>query len=123
MAQTALRGNEATSEILAAVVTTNGCHDSEVFPDLLAATAAEMEQVSADGAYDKRRCYDAVTEDEIRPAIPPQKNAEIWQHGNCQAPLHPRDENLRAIRRQGVSLGNESRTTAAALSPRRRCIA
>ncbi len=93
--------NEATGEILAAVVTTNGCHDSEVFPDLLEATEAEIEQVSADGAYDKRRCYDAVLEDGIKPAIPPQKNAKIWQHGNCKAPPHPRDENLRAIRRQG----------------------
>jgi len=32
---------------------------------------------------------------------PPQKNAKTWQHGNYKAPPHPRDENLRAIRKRG----------------------
>lgn len=31
--------------------------------------------------------------------IPPQNNAKILQHGNCNAPPHPRDENLRQIRK------------------------
>ena len=31
--------------------------------------------------------------------IPPQKNARIWRHGNLKGEPHPRDENLRAIRR------------------------
>ncbi|MEO1299121.1 MAG: IS5 family transposase [Cyanobacteria bacterium J06636_16] len=95
--------DEATGDILGAVVTTNGVHDSEVLADILGASDAEIEQVSADGAYDKRRCYDALQARErpVKVAIPPQKNAKIWQHGNCQAPPHPRDENLRAIRKQG----------------------
>jgi hypothetical protein len=93
--------DEATGEILAGVVTTNDVHDSEVFAALLEATDAELEQVSADGAYDKRRCYDVLQEREAKAGIPPQKNAKIWQHGNCKAPPHPRDENLRAIRKQG----------------------
>ena len=95
--------DEATGEILGAVVTTNGVHDSAVFADLLEATDADIEQVSADGAYDKRRCYEAIQarEKPVKVAIPPQKNAKIWQHGNSKAPPHPRDDNLRAIRRQG----------------------
>ena len=93
--------DESTGEILAAVVTTNNVHDSEVLPDLLEVTEADIEQVSADGAYDKRRCYDALTDQGATAAIPPQKNAKIWQHGNCKAPPHPRDENLRAIRKRG----------------------
>lgn len=93
--------DESTGEILAAVVTTNDFHDSEVLPDLLEATEADIEQVSADGAYDKRRCYDALSDRGAKAAIPPQKNAKIWQHGNSKAPPHPRDENLRAIRKRG----------------------
>ena len=93
--------DESTGEILAAVVTPNNVHDSEVLPDLLEATDADIEQVSADGAYDKRRCYDALMERGTEAGIPPQKNAKIWQHGNCKAPPHPRDENLRAIRKRG----------------------
>ena len=93
--------DESTGEILAAVVTPNNVHDSEVLPDLLEATDADIEQVSADGAYDKRRCYDTLMERGTKAGIPPQKNAKIWQHGNCKVPPHPRDENLRAIRKRG----------------------
>lgn len=93
--------DESTGEILSAVLTTNDVHDSEVLADLLEATEADIEKVSADGAYDKRRCYDTLTERGAEAVIPPQKNAKIWQHGHCKAPPHPRDENLRAIRKQG----------------------
>ena len=34
-------------------------------------------------------------------AIPPQKNAKIWRHGNHAGPKHARDENLRQIRQRG----------------------
>jgi hypothetical protein len=33
--------------------------------------------------------------------IRPRKDAVNWQHGNCNAPPHPRDENLRYIRKHG----------------------
>ena len=69
--------DESTGEILAAVIITNDCHESEVLPDLLEATEADIEQVSGDRAYDTRRCYDS------------------------KAPPHPRDENLRAIGKRG----------------------
>ena len=83
------------------MVTTNDVHDSEVLPDLLEVSEADIEKVSADGAYDKRRCYDALTDRGAEAVIPPQKNAKIWQHGNCKAPPHPWDENLRVIRKRG----------------------
>jgi hypothetical protein len=45
--------------------------------------------------------YDAIAQREAKPVIPPRKNAVIWQHGNCKAPPHPRDENLRSICKHG----------------------
>jgi hypothetical protein len=93
--------DEATGEILAGVVTSNNVHDSEVLADLLEVTDADLEQVSADGAYDTRPCYEVIQAREAKAGIPPRKNAKIWQHGNCKAPPHPRDENLRAIRQHG----------------------
>jgi transposase len=93
--------DEATGEILAAVVTTNDVHDGEVLNDVLEAIEGDIEQVSADGAYDHRHCYDEITERRAKPVIPPRKDAVIWQHGNCKAPPHPRDENLRYIRKHG----------------------
>ena len=93
--------DEATGEILAAVVSTHDWTDPEILPDLLQQIEPEIEQVSADGAYDTSNCYDAITERQAKPVIPPRKNAVIWQHGNCKAPPHPRDENLRSIRKHG----------------------
>jgi IS5 family transposase len=93
--------DEATHEFVAVVVSTNDFKDSQLLPDLLEQVADELSQVSADGAYDSRNCYDAIREREARAAIPPQKRAKIWQHGNTKAERHIRDENLRAIRQKG----------------------
>ncbi len=91
----------ATHEVVAAVVSTNDFKDSQILPDLLTQVEGDIKQVSADGAYDSRNCYDAIGERAARAAIPPQKRARIWQHGNSKAAPHLRDDNLRAIRRKG----------------------
>ena len=93
--------DEGTGEILAAVVSTNDWGDSEALPDLVEQIEGDIDQVSGDGAYDTRACYDPITERGAKPVIPPCKNAVIGQHGNCKAPPHPRDEELRQIRQHG----------------------
>jgi IS5 family transposase len=93
--------DEVTGEFVAVVVSTNSFKDSQLLPDLLEQVADQISQVSADGAYDSRNCYDAIRERKARAAIPPQKRARIWQHGNMKSERHIRDENLRAIRRKG----------------------
>ena len=93
--------NESTGEILSTEVTPNTVHDSELLDNLLDTINASVEQVSADGAYDTRRCYEVLQEKGAKAIIPPRKNAKIWQHGNCGGPAHPRDENLRFIRKHG----------------------
>jgi hypothetical protein len=93
--------DEATGEIVAAVLTTNSSHDSQVLPDLLAQVGEEITQVSGDGAYDRRTCYDAIGKRQARAAIPPQHNAKIWRHGNTKAERLARDENLRRVRQIG----------------------
>jgi IS5 family transposase len=93
--------DEANGEIVAAVVTTNSSHDSQELPDLLDQVDEEITQVSGDGAYDRRRCYDAIRKRHARATIPPQHNAKIWQHGNTRAERLARDENLRRIRQIG----------------------
>jgi IS5 family transposase len=93
--------DQATGEFVAAVVSTNSFKDSQILPDLLEQVEGKISQVSADGAYDSRNCYEAIRAREARAAIPPQKRARIWQHGNTKAERHIRDENLREIRRKG----------------------
>lgn len=63
----------------------------------------ETASFAGDGVYDTRQVYDAIQAraPDARIIIPPQKNARIWQHGNCKATPLPRDENLRAIRKSG----------------------
>jgi hypothetical protein len=96
-----LGADESTGEIVAVVVTTNNLADSQVLEDLLAQVDDEMEQVSGDGSYDKRNCYEAIRKRKAKAAIPPQRNAKIWQHGNSKAERLIRDENLRRIRQVG----------------------
>jgi hypothetical protein len=40
------------------VASTNDVTDAEALPDLLQDVPGEIEQVSADGTYDQRRCYE-----------------------------------------------------------------
>jgi IS5 family transposase len=93
--------DEATGEILAAVVSTNDVADCEVLPDILDGIEQEIEQVSGDGGYDTLDCYDAITARGAASTIPPRRNAKIRQHGNCKTPPHPRDQNLRQVRQVG----------------------
>jgi IS5 family transposase len=93
--------DEASGEVVAAVVTTNNYHDSQILPDLLDQVEEEINQVSGDGAYDRRSCYEAIRARHARATIPPQRNAKIWQHGNTKAERLARDENLRRIRQVG----------------------
>lgn len=91
----------ASGELVAAVVTTNNYSDGQVLPDLLAQVAEELKQVSGDGGYDKRQCYEAIQARGAQATIPPQRNAKIWQHGNTKAERLARDQNLRRIRQVG----------------------
>ena len=94
--------DSATHEIQAVVLTEASVDDAEVASDLLDQTSEPIEQFSADGAYDKRKVYSACEKRKIpKIAIPPRRDARIWQHGNCAAPPLPRDENLRQIRKMG----------------------
>jgi IS5 family transposase len=93
--------DEASGEIRAAVVTTNNFGDGQLLANLLEQVEDALSQVTGDGGYDDRQCYDAIRERGARAVIPPQKGARIWQHGNSKAERHARDENLRACRRYG----------------------
>lgn len=98
-----LGGNPETGEIVAAVLTENSVSDDAVVAELLAQIEEDLRSCAADGAYDKRKVYDALHEHspDADVLIPPRRNAHIWQHGNSKAERHRRDENLRYIRKHG----------------------
>lgn len=92
-------------EIRAEEMTDNATHDSEVVKDLFLQEDATIEAFAGDGAFDTRSVYTACQDRNVsRILIPPRQGAKIWQHGNSSQPLHPRDVNLRAIRKKGRKL-------------------
>lgn len=96
--------DEKTGDILVGEVTGNDTADSEMAEPLFdqLPPTTPIDQVSADGAFDRRHCYETLVAREVRTiAIPPREDARIWQHGNRKGHPLPRDENLRAIRSMG----------------------
>ena len=93
--------DEASREIVAAVATTNNVSDDEVLADLLEQITEQVEQVTADGAYDKRKCYEAIAERKARAVIPPRRGARLWHQDDSTDEQSARDENIRRISEVG----------------------
>ncbi|MCJ7542289.1 MAG: IS5 family transposase, partial [Desulfobacterales bacterium] len=98
-----LGADPESGEIQAVLLTENNISDDAVVKDLLEQIEQTLLACAADGAYDKRKVYDALNKHspEVEILIPPRKNARIWQHGNSKAERLKRDENLRYIRSHG----------------------
>ena len=96
--------DEETKDILIGEVTGNDAADCQMLAPLLDQLPdnTTIDQLSGDGAYDRRMCYDALKARGVSyVTIPPQHNARIWRHGNSKDERYARDENLRRIRQVG----------------------
>ena len=93
--------DEASREIVAAVATTNNVSDDEVLADLLEQITVKVEQITADGAYDKRKCYAAIKQKQARAVIPPRRGAKLWHQSDGTDEQPARDENIRRISEVG----------------------
>ena len=91
----------ATSDIRAVEFTPSRDGDSPVLPDLLGQIpeAEQIGTITADGAYDTRRCHKAIIEWQAMPIIPIRKNGRLWKD-DCPA-ARARNETLRATRHFG----------------------
>jgi len=90
--------DESTGEILSGVVSTNNVSDDEAFGDLLDGIEGDIETVSADGAYDKRKCYDVIAERNAQANIPPREDAQYWDK---EGESHARNQTLNRIEAVG----------------------
>ena len=87
-------------EIRAIQTTGNDVSDDDATKDTLEEEKSQINSFTGDGAYDKRKVYNYCKKRNVSTIrVPPRKNAKIWQHGNSNSPPHPRDENLRQIRK------------------------
>lgn len=73
--------DEETLEIRAVEVTTSSIGDAPMLPDLLNQIPADEDlgSVTADGAFDTRKCHDAIAARNAHAVIPPRKNAKLWK--------------------------------------------
>lgn len=88
--------DEATGEIEAEVLTEAGTDDAEMADVLLKQMSADIEQLSADGAYDKEKVYKAAATQGVgKITIPPRRDAVLWEENGTEP--YPRNANLRRI--------------------------
>ena len=96
--------DEQTLEIRAVEVTSSDVGDAPMLPELLSQIPPDQQiaSVTADGAYDTRKCHDAIAERGAAAIIPPRRNAKPWKAGSAGAAA--RNEALRASKYLGRAL-------------------
>jgi hypothetical protein len=96
--------DEQTPEIRAIEITGSRVGDAPMLPELLDQIPADVEvaSVTADGAYDTRKCHNAVADRGAHAVIPPRKNAKPWKPSTAGAIA--RNEALRAAEYLGRAI-------------------
>lgn len=96
--------DEETLEVRAVEVTGNNIGDAPILPKLLDQIAADEQigSVTADGAYDTRKCHEAIAARGAAAVIPPRKNAKPWKPTSPGAVA--RNEALRASKYLGRAI-------------------
>jgi len=86
-----------TKDALAMIVTTDGTHDSRVFPELLrkAERSGKVSKVIADGAYDSSKVYKLLEHKGVEAVIKPRRNSRL------DTPSEPRRKAVTAYTRLG----------------------
>lgn len=96
--------DEETLEVRAVEVTSSNIGDAPMLPELLNQIPPDqdIELVTADGAYDTRKCHDAIAARNAHAVIPPRKNAKPWKPTSAGAIA--RNEAVNASRYLGRAL-------------------
>lgn len=96
--------DEKSLEIRAAEFTTSDIGDAPMLPELLDEIPPEQQiaSVTADGAFDTRKCHDAIAARGAVAIIPPRKNAKPWKPDTAGAVA--RNEILRTSKRVGRTI-------------------
>lgn len=79
--------DEETLEVRAVEVTTSNVGDAPMLPELLNQIPADQTigSVTADKAYDTRKCHEAIAARNANAVIPPRKNAKPWKPTSARA--------------------------------------
>jgi hypothetical protein len=79
--------DEETLEVRAVEVTGSNIGDAPMLPELLnqIPSGQAIGSVTADGAYDTRKCHEAVAARNALAVIPPRKDAKTWKATSAEA--------------------------------------
>lgn len=93
-----------TLEVRAVEITGSNIGDAPMLPELLHQIPADEQigSVTADGAYDTRKCHEAIAARSAAAVIPPRKNAKPWNPTSVGAIT--RNEALRASKYLGRAI-------------------
>lgn len=94
--------DSAIRDVVGVEVTTPEWTDAEVFEGLVDQVEGDIEQISADGAYDTCAVYETARKRNARLVVPPRDNAVPWEDG------HPRTQALAHIAEQGIKAWKKS---------------
>jgi hypothetical protein len=96
--------DEETLEVRAVEITGSHIGDAPILPELIDQIPPDEEiaNVTADGAYDSRKCHDAIADRGTHAVIPPRKNAKPWKINTAGAVA--RNEAFRASRYLGRAI-------------------
>ena len=96
--------DEQTLEVRAVEITGSNIGDAPMLPELLDQIPPDQDvgSVTADGAYDTRKCHDAIAARGAHAVIPPRKNAKPWKPTSTGAIA--RNEAVRLSRYLGKTL-------------------
>jgi hypothetical protein len=135
--------DEETLEVRAVEVTTNNRGDAPMLPELLNQISPDqvVDSVTADGAYDTRKCHEAIAARDANAVIPPRLRpfrAELIHWINSRPPFtparmpspgsrkarEPLPETKRSVRSDTwvVLCGDAGVDTTAEVASKRRCI-
>ena len=89
-----------SQQITSALVTNKDVVDPRALPRLLKQVEGPIRCVTADGAYDSRRCYRAIHERGARAVILPRRGSTPWEDEY----LRGRNQSLRGVRKWGVEV-------------------
>lgn len=89
---------EETLEVRAVEITTGNIGDAPMLPEFLDQISPDqvIGSVTADGAYDTRKCHDAIAARGAHAVIPPRENAKQWKPTSAGAIA--RNESVNASR-------------------------
>jgi transposase len=115
--------DEQTLEIRAVEITGSNTGDAPMLPHLLNQIPHDQKigSVTADGAYDTRRCHSAIADCGATAVIPPRRNAQPWKPTTAGAIA--RNDALRASKYLAGHSGETGADTTSGAASRRRCIA